>query len=120
VLVEYDGDGSPIGVSFLLATQFGERGYRLPANIEGVWRTMTQQHAQGKIARRYASKDQARRVGWRILKDWIEAQVAIIEAGMVTVDQVLLPYMQDASGVSLYEAMVQRRLALPAARGGET
>lgn len=40
--------------------------------------------------------------------------MAIVEAGMVTVDQVMLPYMQ-VGHESLYEALKGSRLALPAA-----
>jgi len=36
--------------------------------------------------------DQSRRVGWRIIRQWLEAQLAIVETQMVTIEQVFLPY----------------------------
>ena len=32
-------------------------------------------------------------ITWRILKDWVEAQMALLETGMVTMDESFLPYM---------------------------
>ena len=117
ILTDYDGQGNPIAVSFVVPTQFGERPFRLPANIEGVWKTMTQQYQKGQMPRRFATKDQATRVGWRIIRDWLAAQMAIIEAGMVSLDEVMLPYLQDAQGHTLYQVMAAKRLMLPAAKG---
>jgi len=90
----------------------------LPANIEAVKRILKKQALTGKIPRRYADDiDQATRTAWRILKDWLLAQSALIETGMATVEQVFLPYAQNASGLTLYEALIEKKfagLALPA------
>lgn len=80
--------GAPTGVHFTINTQFGERSFTLPTNPEGVYQALRK-----SAPPRYRSRDQAQRVAWRILKDWIEAQLALIEAGMSTLDEVMLPYM---------------------------
>lgn len=80
--------------------------------------TLTQQADAGAVRRSFVTRKHARRVAWRILKDWIEAQAAIIEAGMATFDDVLLPYMLAPGGQTVYELYADRRLALPAAKGG--
>jgi hypothetical protein len=113
ILTDYDGEGNPSALSFLIKTQFGDRSYRLPADIEAVWRVLTRQYDAGRVQRRFATREQAARVGWRILKDWLEAQLAIIETQMVTLDQVLLPYMQDqVTGQPIYELLVERNMKL--------
>lgn len=103
----------PTAVAFFIETSFGERAYVLPANVDGVWQTLVQQNRRGKVPQRFTTKEQAARVAWRIIKDWTAAQMAIIEAGMVTLDQVMLPYMQVGQQ-SLYEALKESKLALPA------
>ncbi|HET6671253.1 MAG TPA: hypothetical protein VFH15_13575 [Pyrinomonadaceae bacterium] len=59
----------------------------------------------------------ARRVAWRILKDWFEAQLALHEAGQAEMGQVLLPYAIDSQGVTAYhilkEAHVKQLKAAP-------
>lgn len=98
-------DGDPTGVSFEIDTQFGMREFVLPANIEGVHKALIREYNAGrsKVTRAQTKVEQARRVSWRILKDWIEAQLAVIEAGMVLLDEVMLPYMITDAGVTFTE-----------------
>ncbi len=60
------------------------------------------------------TRDMATRVAWRILKDWVRAQMAILETEMVSVEQIFLPYMEAKDGRTVYELMVANGLALPA------
>lgn len=113
ILHEYDGFGNVNALSFRIKTRFGEMAFRLPANISAVERVLQKQFRRGK----YVSTEQATKVGWRILKDWTEAQLALIETGMVTIEQVFLPYAQNEIGQTIYEALVEKKfsgLALPA------
>ncbi len=112
IQVDYDA-GLPMAVAFFADTPLGERAFVLPANVDGVWKTLIAQQKRGRVPARFATKEQASRVAWRIIKDWIAAQMAIIQAGMVTLDQVMLPYMQVGSQ-SLYDAVRNSQLALPA------
>jgi hypothetical protein len=113
ILIEYDERGNPTGLAFSVTTSVAEEAYRLPANIDGVLRTLTRQHDRGLVQPRFVTREQAARVGWRILKDWIEAQMAIIASGMVTLDAVMLPWMIAPSGQTVHQVYSERRLALP-------
>jgi hypothetical protein len=123
VLCEYDGSGNVVALSFKAMTPFGELSFRMPADPQPVLAVLNQQVKEGKIPRRYQHDvDQARRVAWRIVKDWIEAQAALIQTRMVTIEQVFLPYAQNSQGETLYEAFKGRRfdgLALPSASNTE-
>lgn len=113
--VDYD-QGSPVGIQFLIATKFGDRGFQLPANVEGVNRTLRKQYDQRVVQLRFTTKDQAARVAWRIIKDWLEAQLALIEAGMAQLEEVMLPWMLHDSGQTLFQFMESHQLALPAGK----
>lgn len=43
--------------------------------------------------------------GWRIIKDWLQAQLAIITIGMAKIEQVFLPYAQMKNGVTFYDTL---------------
>jgi hypothetical protein len=119
--IDYDDDGLPVAFSFLIRTRWGDRGFVLPVDVDAVFAVLTRQYSAGKMKQAHVGKptrDQAARVGWRILKDWVEAQMAIIETEMVTLDQVLLPYLTVETGKSLYQIMTERQLALPAPSEG--
>lgn len=119
ILTEYFDDGRPSGLGFAVETGYGLRKFTLPVNAERVLAVLKRDR---QVPNRFKTKDQAERVAWRILKDWLEAQLAIIATEMVTLDQVMLPYMATPSGVSVYELFRDQQLALPspdaAARGG--
>jgi hypothetical protein len=49
------------------------------------------------------TNEHAINVAWRVIKDWVEAQLALIEANQVKIEQVFLPYAITAQGNTLYE-----------------
>lgn len=112
ILIEYT-DGVASGLMFVIPTRFGDRTYRLPANLDGIYHVLQDQWEAGRIARRFATPEQAARVGWRILRDWVAAQTAIVEAGMVELAEVMTPYMQrEPGGPTLYQELVKHELQL--------
>jgi hypothetical protein len=112
----YDAKGNCSELSFRIVTKFGEISFLLPANIEAVEKVLTSHRVRHSWSKP-GDRERATRVGWRILKDWVEAQLALIQTGMVSVEQVFLPYAQNAIGQTLYEALAEKKftgLALPA------
>lgn len=102
ILKNYDANGDIESVSFKVITAQGEIGIRLPVNPDAVLKVMN----GTKTPRHYCNRQQAVRVAWRIAKDWIKAQMAIIETEMVKMEQVFLPYWVMPSGETLYDYYV--------------
>ncbi len=108
ILTDYDNN-EPVGLAFIIATAYGDTPFRLPANINKVRAVLDKQRVRSQV-----SRDLASRVAWRILKDWVRAQMAILETEMVSIDQVFLPYMEVGDkGKTLYEVMLDHHLQLP-------
>ena len=105
IMVDYDAAGQPVGVMFGIETPDGPRGFALPANVEGVRAVFARQKVK-------AQAGQAGRTAWRNVRDWIMAQMAIIEAGQVQMDEVFLPYLTDGRGRTLYQLYQGGQLAL--------
>lgn len=108
IMTEYGAAGSPVSITFGVETGYGFRSFVLPAQITSVAQALRAE----RVAPRFQTPEQAERVGWRILKDWVEAQLALIKVGMATLDQVMLPYMQGEGGATVYELYRDRQLAL--------
>lgn len=101
VQLEYLG-GKTVGFAFRINTPQGVIYYKLPVNLRGVKASMVRDKVK------HADIDaQAYRVSWRILKDWIEAQMGIIQAGMAELAQVLLPYARTDHGDTVYERFLR-------------
>lgn len=109
IMQDYDNDGKIVSLSFLIDTPAGPRGIKLPANVDAVDKVLTKQRVTHDRA-------QAERVAWRIVKDWIEAQMAILESQMVQIDEIFLPYMVNNSGQTLFEAYRNNQLLLEGER----
>lgn len=92
IMKEYES-GQVSGVAFMLKIGAVEMPFKLPLRAEKVFEILEKQRRQGKLQPRFATKDQACRIGWRILKDWVEAQLAIIQIGMASPEEVFMPYL---------------------------
>ena len=105
VMCEYE-NGIVSHIAFRINTPHGVMTFRLPANTDGVLRAMT----KARLPKSKCNKEQAARVAWRIVKDWVEAQLAIIEAEMATMAEVFLPYAQGIDGKTVYENLLEKGL----------
>lgn len=105
IMQDYNEKGQPQALCFTIDTQFGIRGIKLPANVDAVHQVLIKQKVK-------CNREQAERVAWRILKDWVEAQMAILESQMVQMDEIFLPYMINQSGTSIYELYSNNQLML--------
>lgn len=107
----------PTGLTFQIETVHGMRQFSLPVNVEGTYKALIRARNEGRIPPRYAERDQAERVSWRVLKDWLEAQLALIEAGVADMAEVMLPYLNVDGGLTLYQAfLANERRAIEAGR----
>ena len=104
VLKNYSGDGVIESLSFIVKTSSGNMGIRLPVNPEAILEVLSRQ----RVPRYLQSREQAVKIAWRIVKDWVRAQMAILETEMVKMEQIFLPYMIVKDNKTLYEAMAER------------
>lgn len=96
----FDDQGIAAGIGFTMRTDFGFRDFELPVRTAGVLAAMQR---DAKVPRSRCNPEQAARVAWRIAKVWLEAQSALIDAQLATLDEVMLPYLiNGATGETLY------------------
>ncbi len=110
IMIDYDSVGNPIALSFLIKTAQADLPVRLPADPEAVLKVMQRQHTRSGLVNRA----QAYRVAWRIIKDWVEAQMAILETEQVRMEQIFLPYIETSGGKTVYQLFQEKQgLFLP-------
>lgn len=98
----YSEDGQAEGIGFTMRTDYGDRYFELPVRTEGVWLAMKDDKG---VPAQYRNRAQAEKTAWRIAKDWLEAQSALIDAGLATLDEVMMPYLSTGDGQTLYTVM---------------
>jgi hypothetical protein len=111
VMTEYDPEQQYVtALSFKMTVGDQDIGFRLPCDWKPVREILTKGKRKPpswdeRRARAFESEWQlqAVRVAWRIVKDWVEAQLALIETRMVTTQQAFLPYAIMRDGRTLSE-----------------
>ena len=102
VLTEYSPGGEVAALSFRINTANGMLSFRLPSRPEGIRKILAEQG----VSRRLQTEEQAARVSWRIIKNWVEAQLALVEVEQADMAEVFLPYLQDPkTGSTVYEKL---------------
>ena len=99
ISVDYK-DSMPYALTFQMFHNGNPILFAMPANIEGVLNVLKKQKG---VPKSHQNIEQATRTAWRIIKVWIDAQMAIIDAEIVEPAQVFLPYAITRSGNTLYE-----------------
>lgn len=98
ITTDYNGQIA-VAVTFCLMYKDSLIAFSLPANFHGVFRAMKKDR---NVPRRLCTEQQAQRVAWRIVKDWTEAQMAIVEAELAEMAEVFLPYAVTKDGSTLF------------------
>lgn len=105
IMTEYTADGRPEGMSFEITTKLGIQAFTLPIKVKAVHAVLKRQNLQP----RYQSLEHAERVAWRAAHDWLKSQLSMIEAELISLDEVMFPWMIGAGGNTMHEAYVEQR-----------
>lgn len=100
ILFEFEGCKIS-AVSFKYKVENKEIAFRLPCRWQSLETVLRQSQKNPKSGDTYETW--ARRVAWRQVLRWVEAQFALVETGMVKVYEVFLPYAQTKSGRTIFE-----------------
>jgi hypothetical protein len=114
---DYSDDGKVEGLRFVIKVNNHFIPIKLPARVEKAQAVLKKQWDEGVISHKRGKEntygyDQAYRVAWRNILDWVQAQMALLEIGMAKMEEVFLPYMQDRQGVTFFERMEKQDFLL--------
>lgn len=109
------------GISFQIDTERGNIPINMPIEITKAKEMLRRQYSQGIAPRSVLKEGQAEKVAWRIAKGWLEMMMAMVQLGMVKLDQVFMPYIQLESGATMYDRWLETgsKLALPDEEAGD-
>lgn len=111
VMKNYEGE-TIVGLSFLIDTGMLQIPVRLPVKVDDCLKILQKEKRDNPRKQIKATRDQAERVAWRILKDWVEAQMALLDIEMVKFEEVFLPYIETNNGQTVYERLEERQFLL--------
>lgn len=117
VMMEYDDRGRITALAFKVNMPNGELPIRLPIDYVATLRVLRRQADNREIPGRFAREEHAYRVAWRIIKDWVEAQMSLLETEMVRMEEIFLPYVITSGGQTIYQVMAEKQFLLGPGEG---
>lgn len=102
--------GEVVAITFLIDTKGLPVKIRLPANPAAVMAVLR------KKTRNLTSKTlkhleaQSKRTAWRLMLDWCQVQLSLIEMHQAELRQVFMPYITNDTGETLYQFLKAKQL----------
>lgn len=112
VMKNFEGD-SIESLSFLIDTGYAQIPVRLPAKIDECYKVLQREKKNNRNIK--STREQAEKVAWRILKDWTEVQMALLDIEMVKAEEIFMPYIVDKTGRTLFEKLEEKQFFLEGA-----
>lgn len=110
VLTVYDDKREISGLHFTIEVNGAPAPFELPVRVDPIFKILNGrrqnggQFSRGTMAAQ--DRERAKRVAWRQLYRWVQAQLALIDCGMVAAAEVFMPYLQVAPNETLYQRAV--------------
>lgn len=111
IMKKYEKE-SITGLSFLIDIGTQQIPVRLPVKVDECLEVLKREKKNSPRSNIKATREQAERVAWRILKDWIEAQMALLDIEMVRFEEIFLPYIETNNGQTVYERLEEQKFLL--------
>lgn len=111
IMKQYDGE-SITGLSFLIDTGRQQIPVILPVKTEECLKVLKAEKQRSPRSNIKCTREQAERVAWRILKDWVEAQMALLDIEMVRFEEIFLPYIETNNGQTVFQRIAEQQFLL--------
>ena len=109
ILTEYE-NSEVTAVSFKVKFNTQDIPFRLPCRWQAILKILQSRRKRRPYKR--SVEAQARRVAWRQILRWIEAQLALVDTEMVQIQEVFMPYLQMNTGETLYEKLEETKFKM--------
>ena len=108
VTMDYDAEGRPTAVQFVLQLNNEPLPFRIEPDADGMQKALNEDDdTPGTF-----DHDQARRVAWRIWKEWLNSVLAFKKTRQAQLDQLLLGFGVTADGRTVHERLLDDRKLL--------
>lgn len=104
IQIEYD-KGQATGIKFAAFLLGQPQWFHLDCNVDAVLSVLR----NGGAPPKYQTREQAFRVGWRIMKDLIDAQLASVSIKQVELAQAFFGFAVDSDGRTAYGHFVEAK-----------
>lgn len=109
IMFDYNDRGQVVALSFAIDFEGRLIGFALPARLDQVEAVLKREKSWRSPEE---LQDQAYKTGWANIRDWVTAQMALVDTRMAKMQEVFLPYMASKNGKTFYESMEESKFML--------
>ena len=106
IFFEYEETGKIKSLAFTLDIGGKVIGFKLPSRVDMVKKLFDNE------GYRY-DEEQPYKTAWANIRDWLDAQMALIDTGQVKIEEVFLPYAVNREGKIYFEVISTQGYLLP-------
>lgn len=101
-------NGQAVTLAFVLDIGGNRHAFRMPARIQNV---LIKLYGNRRVYTETQRK-QAYVTAWANIRDWVTVQLAMIDIGLVRMEEVFLPYMMIAENSTVFDVYEQQQFLL--------
>ena len=106
-------DGQITGLIFTIRQNERDIPFRMPARVERIREKLAESMRKPRRGTMDRLLSQADRTAWKLLSDWVDVQLSLVELGQADMVEIFLPYAYDHKSKStLYDRVVTGDLKL--------
>ena len=109
ILKMYDPDGRVEGIAFNMPVGNTNMTFKLPAKILACETVLRASVRRPNSETEKRIKEQAERTAWKIVYDWVEVQMAMIELTQTEFFEVFMPYLYNHVTKQTYFQIVKEK-----------
>jgi hypothetical protein len=95
IMKTYNADKRLQGICFIMKTQGNPIPFRLPVRVNNVEKVLKETVKHPRSGTYTRIREQAERTAWKIISDWVDIQITLIELQQVDFMEVFLPYVYN-------------------------
>ncbi len=111
IATEFEDDGRVKSVFFRIAVGNRELNFKLPAKPDAVYRVLFQDKI-GEATYGASRRIKATNIAWRIVRDWLEAQVAMIQLEQAEAAEVFFAYLMTGPDQTIFQQAKKNQFLL--------
>ena len=106
IMKEYTLEGKILSLTFSIKFNGSDLPFKLPSRVKQCKEILYQQIRRPRQDTLKRLDEQAERTAWKILSDWVDIQMSMIDLAQVEFTEVFLPYAYDPEkNRTLFETM---------------
>lgn len=118
IMFDYDDEGRATSIEFVVELGRTSYTFKLPARFEEAEPLVAEARKAARMGATSgeALSNQAYRAVWATIRDWVDAQMALIDIGASRIEEVFLPYLVVGEDRTLFEEFAEQKKLPPPSR----